>query len=375
MKKSVLILSSIDWDFLWQKQQTLSVLFAKNGWNVVYVDGTGIASPSYRELGRIIFKKYIGINAFKNPLPEEIKRIKIPIFPPTNKLFLKINELFFLPRLLKRIKGTGIKNPVVIAYLPTHTTLRIIEEIEPSLLIYDCVSNFVAFPGAPEDIKETEEKLIEKSQFITTDSSYLFEKMKKYGKHVFRIPPGVDFELFSRADNGPVKTINKICYFGGIHERSTDISVFLTLSKLLQEKKFLIIGKIQTPINFGKDLDNIQILSPLPQTELVEKLRDCDCFILPYRKNQFVAGVIPSKTYETLATGKPAIASGLEENLKELKEVMYFAKDVKDFERIIKELPHIETPEKYEARKRIAKENSWEKRFKRLLAIIESFQN
>ena len=64
-----------------------------------------------------------------------------------------------------------------MAYLPTQTTLEILKKIEPSLIIYDCVSNFEAYPGAPKNIRDTERPLIEKNVVIV-DSIYLFNKVK-----------------------------------------------------------------------------------------------------------------------------------------------------------------------------------------------------
>lgn len=58
---------------------------------------------------------------------------------------------------------------------------------------------------------------------------------------------------------------------------------------------------------FAKDrLENVTILSPVAENELVEFLSAADLWIIPYRRN--VAGAsIPSRLYNILAVGRPVI--------------------------------------------------------------------
>jgi colanic acid biosynthesis glycosyl transferase WcaI len=55
-------------------------------------------------------------------------------------------------------------------------------------------------------------------------------------------------------------------------------------------------------------LDNITLLEPVPETELVEFLASADVWVIPYRKN--VAGVsVPSRLYNLLAIGRAVIVA------------------------------------------------------------------
>lgn len=55
-------------------------------------------------------------------------------------------------------------------------------------------------------------------------------------------------------------------------------------------------------------LDNVTLLNPVPQEELVEFLSAADVWVIPYRRN--VAGVsIPSRLYNLLAVGRPVIVA------------------------------------------------------------------
>jgi colanic acid biosynthesis glycosyl transferase WcaI len=55
-------------------------------------------------------------------------------------------------------------------------------------------------------------------------------------------------------------------------------------------------------------LDNITLLEPVPEVELVEFLSSADVWIIPYRRN--IAGVsVPSRLYNLLAVGRPIIVA------------------------------------------------------------------
>ena len=55
-------------------------------------------------------------------------------------------------------------------------------------------------------------------------------------------------------------------------------------------------------------LDNITLLDPVPQDELVELLSSADVWIIPYRRN--IAGVsVPSRLYNLLAVGRAVIVA------------------------------------------------------------------
>ncbi len=370
-RKEVLILSSIDWDFLWQRHQILATLFARAGWKVVYVDGTGIRNPGLKETLRIIFNKILGIGKpHKNPLPEGCHRIKPLTLPSTYKIYRKINGKFMVPTLVKRIKKTGIKNPIVIAYLPTQTTLDILKGIKYRLLIYDCVSNFKGIPGIPEDIPEREKELIGLSNIILADSDFLYKKMNNMAPdRVFQIMPGVDYELFSRGDSGPIKQIKRLCYFGGINIERIDLPMIFSIARKMPDKEFVFIGPLKNKISDRPE--NVIFLPQMKKEELPEKLRDCDCILLPYKKTTLTRGIIPAKFFEVLATGKPVIATGIEENIKKYSDIIYIARTEEEFYELLEKIIHLETGEKYLKRKSLAKENSWEKRFQTILKIIE----
>ena len=50
--QSIICISSIDWDFIWQGHQEIMSTLAKNGNRVIFIEYTGVRLPGIKEIGR-----------------------------------------------------------------------------------------------------------------------------------------------------------------------------------------------------------------------------------------------------------------------------------------------------------------------------------
>jgi len=57
----------------------------------------------------------------------------------------------------------------------------------------------------------------------------------------------------------------------------------------------------------GKGLSNVRLFPPRPKREIPAILASCDCSLIPLHKR--MPGTMPSKVYEALAAGVPAIVA------------------------------------------------------------------
>ena len=51
--ESLICISSIDWDFIWQGHQEIMSTYARNGNRVLFIENTGVRVPSIRDLPRL----------------------------------------------------------------------------------------------------------------------------------------------------------------------------------------------------------------------------------------------------------------------------------------------------------------------------------
>jgi glycosyltransferase involved in cell wall biosynthesis len=254
-------------------------------------------------------------------------------------------------------------------YLPTQTSIDLIEKLDPLLVVYDCVENFPEYPGVPKDMAQTEENIFISSDLVFTDSNFLYNKARQYREDVKQILPGVDYSHFAQADSGrsedPVKSL---CFFGGINDRRIDFELLFEISK---NKNLTIdmIGPVDSKVPALPS--NVVFHGPVDYSELPEHLKSCDCFLFPYRVTEFTRGIIPAKLFECFATGKPVITTPLP-SFFDYRELMYICQTADEVDDTIQNLGQLEIEQKYTHRKGIAKKSSWESRFDEVLSHIKN---
>ena len=52
--RDIVIISSIDWSFLWQVHQEIALRFARAGNRVFYIENTGVRAPRFSDARRIV---------------------------------------------------------------------------------------------------------------------------------------------------------------------------------------------------------------------------------------------------------------------------------------------------------------------------------
>lgn len=370
MKDNIVILSSIEWGFVWQRHQTLAKMFAETGWNVIFIESSAKRNPNLNDISRIFKRLFCLIR--KNSIlkcrdiHENLTIVQPIVLPATYKTFRTINKLFFIPRLIRKIKILMNNNgaPIIWCYLPTQTSLDIIKGILPSLLVYDCVTNFLSIDDTPKDIYQTEAYLIKKADIIIADSDYLFRNKMKFRKDILKIPPGVNYRLFKQADYDEVDN-RKVCYFGTIDEK-IDFYVIECIANSGYD--VLMVGPVK--ITLPKLPLNICFIGSVSHVELPQYLKNCKCIIIPYIINEFTKGVIPAKIYECLATGKPIITTPLPEFMHWNNNLIYIAHTPHQFVNMLERLNFLETKEKRQKRQQVAYRNSWDSRFNKILQTI-----
>lgn len=368
---SVVILSSIEWNFLWQRHQTLATKFAEYGMKVIFVESSVKRNPDFKDipriierLGRLIFKKGLRrkVNAHKN-----ITIISPVLLPATYRIFRWGNRKFFIPMLKEKIKRLGAEKSIILCYLPTQTSLDLINMLNPIIIVYDCVDNLPADPAVSRDLEDLEKKLVKTADLTFVSSSFLYDKISKIRKDVIKITHGVDFELFRGIDKDRTIVTKRVAYFGSINEK-IDFRIIKKIA--LKGYEVYMIGPIR--IRLPKLPKNVIFAGTIAHKDLSKYLRDTDCLIIPYRINLYMKGVMPAKLFECFATGKPIIVTPLPV-FSEYKEFATIAKTPEEFVRAIKNIKNIETNERRKKRIALARENSWDNRFEKIVGLIANY--
>lgn len=304
----VVVLSSVEWDAAWQRHQAFAAQWAAAGHRVFFVENTGFRAPGWRDLGRVVSRLRRALRGGRSRrvrAPKGISVVSPLVLPPTARAFREANASLLAPRLADLLHDRGLhRAPVVFAYLPTATTLAILDQLAPSLTVYDCVDNFYGLPSPPPRLAETEAALMGRAGLVLTTSRTLYEDKKALHPNVVELHHGVSRAFF--LGPAPEPPGRRLCYFGTLW-RAVDYEPI----RALAEAGFSVdlIGPVKEPPPYLPP--SVSFLGAFPHSELPSLLEEYDALLLPYVDDEYNRGVIPAKTYECLATGRPVLASPL----------------------------------------------------------------
>lgn len=361
----VVILSSVEWDAAWQRHHSFAAQWARAGHHVFFVENTGFREPGLRDLGRVsdrLRRIARGGRARRARVPKGISVISPLVLPPTRRLFREANAALLAPRLADLLHDRGLRRgPVVFAYLPTATTLALLDQLSPSLVVYDCVDNFYGLPSPPPGLAETEAALLSRAGLVLTTSRTLYDDKKSLHPNVVELHHGASKGFFLPAP--PERPRRRLCYFGTIW-RALDYAPIRALAEAGFEIE--LIGPVkEPPPPLPK---SVVFRGAFPYVSLPAMLADFDAILLPYIDDEYNRGVIPAKIYECLATGRPVLASPLPA-LAGLSDVVTMCRTPEEWVAAARALD-ADTPEARRARLKEAHEHDETKVFARLNELV-----
>lgn len=360
MTKKILILAGIPWETTVQRHHQIANFFNKIGYEVYFVEKIPSSTFSFKKALRKLKSKKI-YRKFENNT--DITIINPKMINPMNGLFFLYNK-FKIKKLLKNI---GKDFDVVINYLPINTTYEILQRIEAPVKIYDCVRDFQNWGGYPRNIDKIEEKIVQDSNFVLTDSYYLTNKVKqKHHKNAIQILPIVDNKQINILKNCKTKEkIKNIVYFGAINDH-IDCEILNNLAR--DGYKIHIIGEIQNSFNFDRNVILHGFTSDLIElSNLIVKY--ADALIIPYKGN--MDGVIPAKLMQCFATGLPIYICKFYDSLM-LKDLLYLYTDYNDLKNLIQNFDIVEHAAVSNKMLQFCELHSDEIQFKKLIELIEN---
>jgi UDP-galactopyranose mutase len=200
----------------------------------------------------------------------------------------------------------------------TPMALGISRNLQPDVVIFDCMDELSGFKGAPAEIKALEAELLDSAHVVFTGGISLYEAKRTQHRNVHCCPSSIDKEHFVQARNGlsepeDQKTIPgpRIGFYGVVDERF-DVDLLDELSVLRPGWHFVIIGPV-VKINEGElpKAPNIHYLGKREYADLPRYLSGWDVAMLPFAHNSATRFISPTKTPEYLAAGRPVVSTSI----------------------------------------------------------------
>jgi UDP-galactopyranose mutase len=297
----LLCFSHLRWDFVFQRPQHLMTRFAERQ-RVYFVE-----EPEYRpgaaELR--IQKREAGLTVITPQLPvdhgseqEQLKRM--------------LND--FVRRHVSLRFVSWYYSPM---FLPWSA------HIEPEVVVYDCMDELSAFKGAPPNLLELEEQLLQRADLVFTGGHSLYEAKKHRNPNVYPFVSSIDVAHFAQArqpqpEPEDQQTIPspRIGFFGVLDER-LDIELLDEAASLRPDWHFILIGPVVKIDNSRLPRKkNIHYLGAKSYKELPQYIGRWDAAMIPFARNESTRFISPTKTPEYLAAGLPVVSTSIQDVIR-----------------------------------------------------------
>ncbi len=359
---SVICLSHLRWDFVYQRPQHLLSRFAKQT-NVyffeepIYGDEPTRIDVSRREDNLFIIVPRISHADRDSGRVVEIQRELLDNF----------------------ISAENINEFVLWFYTPM--AMDFAAHLEPLATIFDCMDELSAFKFAPPELIENERKLLEKADVVFTGGQSLYEAKKDKHANVYAFPSSIDVAHFNQArsireEPADEKQIPHPRFgFCGVIDERMDIGLLDKMAEMRPEWHFVMIGPVVKIAE--EDLPrraNIHYLGGKDYKELPAYLAGWDVALMQFAMNESTKYISPTKTPEYLAAGLPVVSTPIRDVVRPYGErgFVHIASTAEEFVAACEKcLADEDTSARLQTADEFLSHNSWDKTFGEMSRLID----
>lgn len=377
-RRGIIVLSTIDWDFLWQRQQELASRFAQAGVPLLYVEPLGVRSANLgdlRKLARRVGRRLGQGGRPSTTVSPGLSRLS-PLAVPLqgSRLVDALNGRLVARSIGRAAQSMTMQAPVLWTYYATRAVLRLADALRPGCIVYDCIDDVARNArGVAPDYALSERALLRRADLVLTTSSLLYADKRPFNERTFLIPPGANTAHFAAGLPEPVELGGlphpRLCFFGGIDER-LDLDMLADIARRRPAWSIVLIGVVRTDVSPLAGLRNVVFTGQKPYELLPAYLQHMDALLLPYLINEYTRRIYPAKVFECMATGKPVLAT----RLPDLEALDGYIRLVSagDVLAAVEQVLAGEQPQIAQRRRTLAQANSWDARFQDIVTLLSS---
>jgi glycosyltransferase involved in cell wall biosynthesis len=325
MPPSVLVVfSHLRWGFVYQRPQHLMSRLAGR-WRVLFIEEpVHCEGPAWLEVRDVAPRL----------------QVLVPHTPVAAPGFHD-DQLAALQTLLDaRFRAERLKADV--AWLYTPMALPLVQTVQPSCVVYDCMDELSAFKNAPRQLRQRESALMKTAAVVLTGGPSLYEARRGQHPHVVCLPSAVDEAHFARHDADSPHAAEaerlqgavphpRLGFFGVIDER-LDTDLVAAVADARPDWSVVMVGPVVKidPAALPQR-PNLHWLGMQPYERLPHLLAGWDVALMPFALNESTRFISPTKTLEYMAGGKPVVSTPIKDVVSLYGEAVEIAADAPAF--------------------------------------------
>lgn len=279
-----------------------------------------------------------------------------------------------VPNLYRVLERRGFSNPNVI-WIDHLIFAGLIDRWRSAHKVYRMADDPRLFPQAyPAPLLDASDRLLREADLIVVTAERLYDRVMNVRREdVVYVPNGVDYDRFStpggalppeyRAIPAP-----RVVYTGSL-EDWFDTEMVEAAAKARPDVSFVIIGPARIRLRQLGRLRNVHLLGKRPYESMPAYLSGAAIGIIPFRRSTLIDAVNPIKLYEYLAAGLPVVSTRWDE-LERLGLPVSLVGDAAEFIEALD--AYLEDRGDEAARRAVARDHSWESRFRRISAYFDN---
>lgn len=357
MKKKMLYIMHIDWNWIKQRPQFLAEELSE------YYDMTVVYTYGYN---RNLIRQSNKVAGFKKLIP----LYRFPSAKLRNTFFGKFINNFIL-----KIQFLFIGKNFDYVWLTSPTYIEIINKVfKDTKIIYDCMDDNIGIKDE-SDRKKTIDKemmLLKRANFVFVSSINLQQVIKNrgYKGNYFLLNNGISNKLIVKNinDNQVNKSKElKFLYIGTI-AYWFDFEKLLKLLNEFTNVTITLVGPCETEVPYHSRLVYKGII---PHSELSNFVASYDVLIMPFLVNELILSVDPVKVYEYISFGKNIIAVHYPE-MDKFQDFVHFYKTYDELKtQVVKLISNNKLSYTKDKAGEFLKSNTWKVRAKSVYNVLE----
>lgn len=243
-----------------------------------------------------------------------------------------------LPYLRPMVRELARDYPEHLAWFCAPMALPLLDELDPKLVVADCMEELSAFSRAPRQLRQRERALLEAADLVLTGGPSLFRARSALHPNVHCLPCSVDARHFTpaldRANSHPLHRDipgPRLGYYGVIDE-CIDLALIRDVADAHPRWQIVLVGPVAgiDPASLPRR-PNIHYLGPQPYEALPRFLAGWDVCLLPFARNAATRCLNPARTLEYMAAELPIVGTALPDVVECYGEVVAIAHDAPSF--------------------------------------------
>lgn len=225
------------------------------------------------------------------------------------------DQIPLLQPLLANLLPDG-ERPIVWVYTPM--ALPLLQQLQPALVVYDCMDELAAFKNPPKQLLQRESALLTVADLVFAGGPSLYEAKRARHPSVHCFPSSVDVRHFSRAlDRSAGERLQasiphpRLGFYGVIDERF-DCELIAAMADAHPEWQLVLVGPvIKIEASSLPRRPNIHYLGQQDYAALPAFLAGWDVCLLPFALNEATRYISPTKVLEYMAAELPIVSTAI----------------------------------------------------------------